>query len=311
MVQASDVSSQSSSSIMVGLEPPAIGPRRVYPQYITVVLFSLVVGAAVIGVPAFGFFYGYTRLDWAMFGLLYLVTGLGITVGYHRLISHRSFACPDWVKGVLLIAGGWALQNSAFKWGADHIRHHAACDQEADPYNAKLGFWHSHCGWLLSGQRYTDEKYAAKLRQDPVVMWQHRYYVPIVLSGLALPFVIGLLYGGWLSGLGCFMLAGIGRAFAVLNSTFCINSICHIWGKQPHGQADSSRDSWLVSLLTFGEGYHNYHHTYPSDYRNGPRWYNFDPSKWLIYTLSLLGLAWSLRTASGRERGQELITDGL
>jgi stearoyl-CoA desaturase (delta-9 desaturase) len=132
-------------------------------------------------------------------------------------------------------------------------------------------------------------------------MWQHRNYVLIVLSGLALPFLVGFLYGGWLSGLGCFMLAGVGRTFAVLNSTFCINSVCHIWGKQPHGQGDSSRDSWLVSLLTFGEGYHNYHHTYPTDYRNGPRWYNFDPSKWLIYTLSLLGLASSLRTASASE----------
>jgi len=309
MVHTSDVSVQSSANTTGSLEPQQTDPGRVYPQYVTIILFCLVVGSAVIGVPAFGYLYGYTWLDWAMFGLLYMVTGLGITVGYHRLISHRSFACPDWVKGGFLIAGGWALQNSAFKWGADHIRHHAVCDQEADPYNAKRGFWYSHCGWLLSGQRYTDEKYSTKLRQDPVVMWQHRYYALIVLSGLALPFVIGFLYGGWLSGLGCFMLAGIGRTFAVLNSTFCINSICHIWGEQPHGHADSSRDSWIVSLLTFGEGYHNYHHTYPSDYRNGPRWYNFDPSKWLIYTLSVLGLASSLRTASGRDRGSEFITD--
>ena len=103
------------------------------------------------------------------------------------------------------------------------------------------------------------------------------------------------------------MLAGVGRIFAVLNSTFCINSVCHLWGNQPHSHADSSRDSWLVSLLTFGEGYHNYHHTYQSDYRNGPLWYNFDPSKWLIFTLSLVGLASSLRTANAAEaRGSNL-----
>jgi stearoyl-CoA desaturase (delta-9 desaturase) len=257
----------------------------------------------VVGVPAFAVVYGYTWLDWTMFVLLYVVTGLGITVGYHRLLAHRSFTCPDWVKAGFLIAGGWALQNSALKWAADHIRHHAACDQEADPYNAKRGFWYSHCGWLLSDQRYTDEKYATRLRQDPVVMWQHRYYVPIVLSGLALTFVVGYLHNGWIGGAGCFMLAGIGRTFAVLNSTFCINSICHLWGSQPHSQADSSRDSWWVSLLTFGEGYHNYHHTYQSDYRNGPRWYNFDPSKWLIFSLSLIGLASSLRTATLPEPG--------
>ena len=265
-------------------------------------LFGLVVGSAVVGVPAFGVIYGYTWLDWTMFVLLYVITGLGITVGYHRLLAHRSFTCPDWVKAGFLIAGGWALQNSALKWAADHIRHHAACDQDADPYNATRGFWFSHCGWLFSRDRYADEKYASRLRQDPVVMWQNRYYVPILLSGLALPLAVGFLYDGFISGLGCFMLAGVGRTFAVLNSTFCINSVCHLWGRQPHSQADSSRDSWVVSLLTFGEGYHNYHHTYQSDYRNGPRWYNFDPSKWLIFSLSLVGLASSLRTASPTER---------
>jgi len=285
------------------IDAPLAGPglRRTFPLLITILLFSAIVASAMIGVPLYGWLYGYTWVDWTLFGLLYVATGMGITVGYHRLISHRSFTCPDWVKVGLLIAGGWALQNSALKWGADHIRHHAACDQDADPYNAKLGFWHSHCGWLFASQRYSDEKYATKLRQDPLIMWQHRYYVPIVLAGLALPFIVGFLYGGWMSGLGCFMLAGLGRTFAVLNSTFCINSVCHIWGKQPHGQKDSSRDSWLVSLLTFGEGYHNYHHTYPTDYRNGPRWYNFDPSKWLIYSLSLVGLASSLRTANAAE----------
>ncbi|MBX3303441.1 MAG: fatty acid desaturase [Nitrospira sp.] len=278
----------------------AIRLKRTYPVYVTKFLFGLVTISAVIGVPTYGLVIGYTWLDWTMFGLLYMITGLGITVGYHRLISHRSFTCPDWVKTAFLIAGGWALQNSALKWATDHIRHHANCDQDADPYNARLGFWHSHCGWLFSDQRYVDEKYATRLRQDPVVMWQYRNYVPIVLSGLALPFVVGFLYSGWVGGIGCFMLAGVGRTFAVLNSTFCINSVCHLWGSQPHSQADSSRDSWLVSLLTFGEGYHNYHHTYQTDYRNGPRWYNFDPSKWLIFTLSLLGLAWSLRTADVR-----------
>ena len=264
----------------------------------TTILFSLVNLGAIIGLPTFAYFYDYSWLAWTMFIVLYIVSGLGITVGYHRLIAHRSFMCPDWVKGALLIAGGFALENSALKWGADHIRHHARCDQEEDPYNAQLGFWYSHCGWLFWKDPYKDPKYASRLLQDPVVMWQHKYYIPIVVSGLILPFVVGVLYGGWISGLGCFLLAGVGRAFFVLNSTFCINSICHLWGAQPHGTSDSSRDSWWVSLITFGEGYHNYHHMYQSDYRNGPLWYNFDPSKWLIYTLSLLGMASSLRRAS-------------
>lgn len=266
----------------------------------TAFLFGLISLGALIGVPAFAYFYDYSWLDWAMFGLLYVVTGLGITVGYHRLAAHRSFDCPNWVKAGLLIAGGWALENSALKWASDHIRHHAHCDREADPYNAQRGFWYSHCGWLFFDDPYADDQYASRLGQDRVVIWQHRYYVPIVLSGLALTFLVGVLSNGWIGGMGCFLLAGVGRTFAVLNSTFCINSICHRWGNQPHDRSDSSRDSWWVSLLTFGEGYHNYHHTYPSDYRNGPHWSHFDPSKWAIYTLSLFGLATQLRRASAK-----------
>ncbi|TAL10628.1 MAG: acyl-CoA desaturase [Nitrospirae bacterium] len=264
-------------------------------NYWIVLLFSVVTLGALVGLPVFAYFYDYSWVDWAMFGLLYTVTAMGITVGYHRLIAHRSFNCSIWVKGCLLIAGGWALENSALKWASAHIRHHARCDQDEDPYNAQRGFWYSHVGWIFFRDPLSyDEKYTSRLRQDPVVLWQHRYYVPIVLSGLALPFVVGFLYNGWIGGLGCFLLAGVGRTFFVLNSTFCINSICHLWGRQPHTTADSSRDSWIVSLLTFGEGYHNYHHAHQRDFRNGPRWYNFDPSKWLIYGLSMVGLAWDL-----------------
>ncbi len=277
---------------------PAHIVHRVHHKFWTYLLFWSVVAGSVIAVPGYGLLYGYSWLDWTMFAVLYVVTGLGITVGYHRLLTHRSFECPDWVKACLLIAGGWALQNSGAKWTADHLRHHAHCDDPQDPYNAKRGFWYSHCGWLLDPVPCNDERFGSRVMQDPVAMWQHRNYATIVLIGLALPFVVGFLHSGWQGGIGGFMLAGVGRTFAVLNSTFCINSVCHIWGDQPYGTADSSRNSWLVSLLTFGEGYHNYHHTYPSDYRNGPLWYNFDPSKWLIFTLSKLGLASSLRTAS-------------
>ena len=282
---------------MTTIESPVAARVRPF-SYLPAILFTLITGAALIGLPMFAYYYDFTWVDWAMFGILYAVTGLGITVGYHRLMAHRSFDCPGWVKVALLIAGGWALENSVLKWASSHIRHHARCDAEEDPYNAKRGFWWSHCGWVFYTDPYADEKYVSRLRQDPIVMWQHRYYVPIVLSGLALPFLVGFLYNGWIGGLGCFLLAGLGRTFFVLNSTFCINSICHLWGGQPHGGSDSSRDSWWVSLITFGEGYHNYHHAYQSDYRNGPRWYNFDPSKWLIFGLSWVGLASSLRTSS-------------
>jgi stearoyl-CoA desaturase (delta-9 desaturase) len=261
----------------------------------TFVLFSAVATATVIGVPLFWFFYGFTLFDWITCVLLYAVTGMGITIGYHRLIAHRSFECHQWIKVALLIAGGWALQNSALLWCADHIRHHARTDQEEDPYNATKGFWHSHCGWLFFETPHRTDKYEKQLRKDPLIMWQHRYYPLIVLTGLALPFGLGFWDGGVIGGLGCFLLGGMFRLFMVLNSTFTINSLCHMFGSQPHGTGDSSRDSWLISLISFGEGYHNYHHTYARDFRNGPKWYNFDPSKWIIYTLSLFGLATNLR----------------
>jgi stearoyl-CoA desaturase (Delta-9 desaturase) len=263
-----------------------------------VLQFAFVACLAVIVAPLFGLIYGYSWVAWALFAVLYVVTGLGITVGYHRLISHRSFECRPWVRAALLIAGGWALQNTAIKWSADHVRHHARVDEEADPYNAMKGFWHSHVLWLFQkNDPHANDKYEAQFRKDPLLVWQERYYVPIVVSGLALPFVVGLLYGGWFEAAGCFLLAGVARMFLVLNSTFCINSVCHLWGDQPHSDANSSRDSWWVSLITFGEGYHNYHHAYQRDYRNGPKWYNFDPSKWLIFGFALLGQASNLQRA--------------
>ena len=265
-----------------------------------ILFFSSIVACVFVAIPWFGLTYGYSSVDWITLGILYLVTGLGITVGYHRLITHRSFTCPAPVKVALLIAGGAAMENSALKWSADHLRHHARTDQEEDPYNATKGFWYSHCGWIMVKDPFAHEKYEAPFRKDPWVMWQHRYYIPIVISGLLLPFLIGFISGGLQSAIGCFLLAGVGRIFLVLNSTFCINSICHLWGDQPYGDKNTSRDSFWVSLVTFGEGYHNYHHAFPTDFRNGLKWYNLDPSKWLIFGLSKLRLASNLNYITQR-----------
>lgn len=259
------------------------------------VLFCAIVAATIVGIPLYGYYYGFSLFDWVLSFVMYIVTGMGITVGYHRLVSHQSFECPNLVKACILVAGGWALQNSALKWGGDHIRHHAKTDEEEDPYNVTKGFWHSHCGWLFYNTPYRTEKYEIRLRRDPIVMWQHRYYWPIVVTGLLLPFLLGVWHGGWQGGISAFLLGGLFRMFMVLNSTFTINSLCHMVGTQPHGTHDSSRDSWLISFVSFGEGYHNFHHSYARDFRNGPKWYNFDPSKWIIYSLSMLGLANNLR----------------
>lgn len=262
-------------------------------DYPTLIVFSTVCLAGMIGVPLFGYYVGYSTFDWWLFAVLYMTTGLGITVGYHRLFSHRSFTCKTWVKIYFLITGGWAMENSALKWCSDHIRHHAKTDTDEDPYNAKRGFWYSHVLWIFrkdpSANLPIREKYKTALRKDKWIMWQDRNYLPLVLTGLALPAVIGFIHRGWVGAASAFVLAGVFRIFLVLNSTFFINSICHIWGSQPYGDANTSRDNWWISLITFGEGYHNYHHNFPRDYRNGPKWYNFDPSKWLIFSIFLIG----------------------
>ncbi len=258
----------------------------------TVILFCAIAMGAVIGVPLYGHLYHYTWLDWSMFG------GLGVTVGHHRLMAHRSYDCPKWVKAARLIADTWALQNSVIKWVSDHLCHRAHCDEGKGPYNVQRGFWNSHFGWLFPSDQCPDPKYAMRGVNDPVAIWQHKYYPLLVLAGPAGTFLIGFLVNGVMDVIGCFLLAGVGRTFAVLNSTFCINSICHLWGQQPHRTSDSSRDSWLVSPVTLGEGYRDYHHMYLTDYRNGPYWHHFDPSKWLILWLYSLGLATSLRTGS-------------
>ena len=170
----------------------------------TIGLFTLVTSTGLIGAPAFGYVYGYTTLDWALAGILYLISGLGITVGYHRMISHRSFRSPDWVKVAFLVAGSWAMENSALKWSANHARHHARVDQEEDPYNATKGFWHSHCAWFFKKSPHKTERYAPWLREDRIVMWQHRWYVPLLLAGLALPFLVGYVSNGWRGGGGLF-----------------------------------------------------------------------------------------------------------
>jgi len=273
---------------------PKSGPAEVKQivDYPTLILLSMVCLVALVGVPLFGYLVGYTTFDWVLFVVFYVITGLGITVGYHRLFSHRSFTCKTWVKLYFLITGGWAMENSALKWCSDHIRHHAKTDTDEDPYNAKRGFWYSHVVWIFkkdpSENLQIREKYKTALRKDKWIMWQYNNYLLVVLSGLALPVVLGFIHRGWVGAASAFLLAGVLRLFLVLNSTFFINSICHIWGSQPYGDANTSRDNWWISLITFGEGYHNYHHNFPRDYRNGPKWYNFDPSKWLIFSLFLI-----------------------
>lgn len=230
----------------------------------------------------------------------FFFSGLGITIGYHRFFTHRSFKCGGIVQAILMICGTTGLQNTIKVWVSGHVRHHQETDTEGDPYNAARGFWWSHIGWILFKDPHRtkgDFSAANHLMDDPwtarIVDFQHEnynYYILIFVFWLVLPVAIATLWGQPWEG----FLARVCATILVWHATFCINSIAHMkhWGsRQPFTRANSSQDSWPVSLITFGEGYHNYHHAFPGDYRNGPYWYNFDPSKWLIFGLAKLGLA--------------------
>jgi stearoyl-CoA desaturase (delta-9 desaturase) len=196
-----------------------------------------------------------------------------------------------------LLFGAAAFENSAIMWAADHRRHHRFVDHEEDPYDISKGFFHAHIGWILF--RYppdTSLVWAKDLQRDRLVMWQHRSYLPLAIgTGIVLPSVLGFIAEGWMGALGAFLLAGVARIVVVHHMTFFINSLCHTLGRQPFSSRCSARDSALMAWLTFGEGYHNFHHEFQHDYRNGVRPWAFDPTKWCIWLLHKAGLAQQLR----------------
>jgi len=238
-------------------------------------------------------------LELIVFIGLYFACGLSITVGYHRLFSHRSHNAKWPLVLFYSIFGAGSFQNSIIEWCSDHRRHHKMTDSEDDPYSASKGFWYSHIGWiLLEEENFTNDFSNVKdLQQSKIIMWQHRNVFLIgALSGLILPAVIGLIVGGISGAIGCFVWAGLARVVFVHHGTFLINSAAHIWGTQPYSEENSSKDSFWLAFLTFGEGYHNFHHTFQADYRNGHKWYHMDPSKWWIQSFKYLGLNSDLKS---------------
>jgi stearoyl-CoA desaturase (delta-9 desaturase) len=226
-----------------------------------------------------------------------VATGLGVTGGYHRLFSHRSYRAPWPTRLILLLLGGASFEESALSWCRDHRNHHRFLDRQGDPYNIANGFWHAHFFWMF--RKPPDAgRWPVDLWSDPLLRLQHRFYLPAAaLVGLALPAGIASLWGDARGGL---LIAGFARIVVNHHLTFAINSVCHYLGRQPYSDQHSARDNWVTALFTYGEGYHNFHHEFPSDYRNGHERHHWDPTKWLIYALSRLRLASRLR-ASDRE----------
>ncbi|MCG8362888.1 MAG: fatty acid desaturase, partial [Pseudanabaenales cyanobacterium] len=224
-------------------------------------------------------------------------TGMSITLGYHRMMSHQSFKAAWPVRFGTLVFGAAAFQQSALLWASEHRRHHKFVDHDKDPYDITRGFFHAHIGWLLFQEQPDEPTDNVKdLRRDALVMWQHRNYLPIAFAAsFGLPALLGGLHGGWVGALGGFLLAGVTRLALVHHSTFFINSLCHTLGRQPYSSRCSARDSAVMAFLTFGEGYHNFHHEFQHDYRNGVKPWHFDPTKWAIWALNKVGLASDLR----------------
>jgi stearoyl-CoA desaturase (Delta-9 desaturase) len=252
----------------------------------------------ILGVPLYILNYGIDTFQIALFTFFFVATGLSITLGYHRLFSHLTFHAKWPVKVWTLLFGAAAFEGSALGWCADHRRHHKHVDHDEDPYDISRGFFHAHIGWLLfrTGPE-TPLTWVRDLQKDRLAWWQHQYYVPIaVFMSFVLPTAVGWLYGGPVAALGAFLIAGVARIVFVHHMTFCINSLCHWIGDRPYSSKCSARDSFLMAIFTFGEGYHNYHHEFQYDYRNGIRPWHFDPTKWTIWLLSKCGLVSRLRT---------------
>ncbi len=240
---------------------------------------------------------GFHLADVLLFVALYVLTGLSITSGYHRYYAHRSYDCHPAVQMFYLLFGAAAVQNSVLHWASDHRNHHQFVDTDEDPYDIMKGIFWAHMGWIFyKDKREHTYKNVPDLRADPLVMWQHRYYLPLTVAvSVGLPLLIGFLYG---HPVGALLWGGFLRVVVCHHGTFLINSASHYLGTQPYTRKDSSRDNSWLALFTFGEGYHNFHHAFQGDYRNGIAWYHWDPSKWWISALKFTGLAWRLNRAS-------------
>jgi stearoyl-CoA desaturase (Delta-9 desaturase) len=261
-----------------------------------ILFFGITTGGALLGAPLYLKHHAIS-LGVVLLTLFYVIaTGLAITVGYHRLFAHSTFKANKFVEFLALFFGSAAFEQSALTWSSGHRDHHRYVDTEQDPYSIKKGFWYAHIGWMTLWQQQPDYSNAKDLLKNRLLMHQHRYYALWGFgSGVLLPVALGAMMG---HALGALVFAVCARLTFVYHATFCINSVCHTFGKATYDIHASARDNWFTALLTNGEGYHNFHHRFPTDYRNGVRWYHFDPSKWAIAFLARLGWAWDVQKVS-------------
>ncbi len=225
-----------------------------------------------------------------LLGMVFAI-GTAISGGYHRLFSHRAYRASKPVRFLFLCLGAAAFENSALKWASDHRMHHQHVDTDQDPYTIRKGFWYAHWTWVMEAKELPLTG-VADLEKDPLVRWQHRHHFLIGAVVATLPLWIGLATGNLL---GHLVFGLILRIVLTHHTTFFINSAAHWFGSRPYTDANTARDNWLLAPLTYGEGYHNFHHQWQWDYRNGALWYQWDSTKWLLNGLAWLGLVGQFR----------------
>jgi len=265
------------------------------PTNINFINSSFLIGTPILALTSLVYYsmnYGISWFEPVIFFFFYFASGLSITAGYHRLFSHRTHKGEWPLRLFYALFGAAAFQNSAIKWCSDHRRHHLKTDEDEDPYSVTDGFVWAHIGWVMVDQGDEIVEHVDDLQADKILAWQDRHIFLIgFLVGIVLPGLVGFALLGNIHGLlGGMIYGGFLRVVVVHHATFLINSAAHTWGTQPYSTANTSKDSPLLSFFTFGEGYHNFHHTFQADYRNGHRWYHWDPSKWLIQSASWFGL---------------------
>jgi stearoyl-CoA desaturase (delta-9 desaturase) len=221
--------------------------------------------------------------DLVLLVALYVPISLGVTAGFHRMLTHRSFRAHAAVRCIMLILGSMALEGSAVEWAANHLKHHALADKAGDPHSPLDGLAHAHLGWLFRKDQADPRVYGRFLLNDPIVSFVDRTFLVWVVLSLVVPFVVG----GW-TGL---IWGGLVRIFLVHHVTWSVNSVCHTFGGRAFETTDRSRNQWLVGLLAMGEGWHNNHHAFPSSAIHGLGRWQFDGAAWLIGALEALHLA--------------------
>ncbi|KAJ7581517.1 hypothetical protein C8J56DRAFT_1102718, partial [Mycena floridula] len=278
---------------------PPVTLRNLYKELDYVQLFGLTASPLIGLWGIFNVPLQTPTLIWSI--VYYFLTGLGITAGYHRLWAHRSYNAGPFLQYALAMMGAGSVQGSIKWWSRGHRAHHRYTDTELDPYNAHKGFWWSHVGWMLiKPRRRPGVADVSDLSKDPVARWQHEHYLELLLfMGFIFPtFVAGFGWGDWKGG---YIYAAVLRLVFVHHSTFCVNSLAHWLGETSFDDKHTPRDHVVTALVTLGEGYHNFHHQFPMDYRNAIKWYQYDPTKWFIWTCEKLGLASHLKTFPSNE----------